>query len=49
VSQPQPAAFSGTVSVDNPEKNIEKKANGAAATTVKDNTEDVAALKLSIN
>ena len=51
VSQPQPAAFSGTVSVENPEKYLEKKneANGAATTTVKDNAEDVAALKLSIN
>jgi hypothetical protein len=51
-AQPQPAAFSGTQSVENPEKFVDKKheSTGAGqAATVKDNEEEVAALKLSIN
>ena len=47
-AQPQPAAFSGTLSVENPEKKNEPAGTGQAA-PVKDNEEEVAALKLSIN
>ena len=52
VNQPQqqPAAFSGTAQVEQPNKNPDNKnATAGSVAPVKDNREDVAALKLSIN
>ena len=49
--QQQPAAFSGTVPADNAGKVADKKseATHTGSSAVKENAEDVAALKLSIN